>query len=90
VSIVSSGKAGQGIQTLKRLLLRLMKSSGFHVFISMDKMLGKDFAAGLRYLKSLAEKQVNMRIPVQHGIMRDGDLLSYLFLLMRSWISHFE
>jgi 2-oxoglutarate/2-oxoacid ferredoxin oxidoreductase subunit alpha len=32
ISIVLSGEAGQGIQTVERLLLRLFKLSGFHVF----------------------------------------------------------
>jgi 2-oxoglutarate ferredoxin oxidoreductase subunit alpha len=32
ISIVLSGEAGQGIQTVERLLLRLFKLSGYHVF----------------------------------------------------------
>jgi 2-oxoglutarate ferredoxin oxidoreductase subunit alpha len=32
ISIVLSGEAGQGIQTVERLMLRLFKLSGFHIF----------------------------------------------------------
>lgn len=38
ISIVISGEAGQGIQTLEDLLLKIMKSSGYHVFAYSEFM----------------------------------------------------
>ena len=32
-----------------------------HVFIDMDKMVGKDFEAGLADMKAAAEKQASVR-----------------------------
>ncbi|MDP4186891.1 MAG: 2-oxoacid:acceptor oxidoreductase family protein [Bacteroidota bacterium] len=38
ISVVISGEAGQGIQTLEDLLLMIMKSSGYHVFAYSEFM----------------------------------------------------
>jgi len=38
ISIVLSGEAGQGIQTLENLLARLVKSAGLHVFATKEYM----------------------------------------------------
>lgn len=38
VSIVLCGQAGQGIQTVERILVRLLKLSGFHVFATKEYM----------------------------------------------------
>ena len=38
LSIVVSGEAGQGLQTLERMLLKFMKRAGFHVFVYSEVM----------------------------------------------------
>jgi 2-oxoglutarate ferredoxin oxidoreductase subunit alpha len=38
VSVVLCGQAGQGIQTVERILVRLLKLSGFHVFATKEYM----------------------------------------------------
>ncbi|ACM23587.1 2-oxoacid:acceptor oxidoreductase subunit alpha [Thermotoga neapolitana] len=38
VSIVLSGEAGQGIQTVEHVLTRILKNSGFHVFATKEYM----------------------------------------------------
>lgn len=38
VSIVLSGEAGQGIQTVENVLTRVLKDSGFHVFATKEYM----------------------------------------------------
>jgi 2-oxoglutarate ferredoxin oxidoreductase subunit alpha len=51
ISIVFSGEAGQGIQTVERLLLRLFKLSGFHVFSYsefMSRIRGGNNSTGIR------------------------------------------
>ncbi|MBD3180577.1 MAG: 2-oxoacid:acceptor oxidoreductase subunit alpha, partial [Candidatus Latescibacteria bacterium] len=38
VSIVLAGSAGQGVQTVERLLTRIVKRSGYHVFATKEYM----------------------------------------------------
>jgi 2-oxoglutarate ferredoxin oxidoreductase subunit alpha len=38
VSIVLCGQAGQGIQTVEKILVRCLKVSGFHVFATKEYM----------------------------------------------------
>jgi len=40
ISIVLSGEAGQGLQTMERLMLRIFKLSGYHVF-SYDEVMSR-------------------------------------------------
>jgi 2-oxoglutarate/2-oxoacid ferredoxin oxidoreductase subunit alpha len=75
ISVVISGSAGQGLQTLEQLLLAVMKSSGYHVFAYsefMSRIRGGNNSTEIR----ISNKRVNSFVdridfffPVEEGAM---------------------
>lgn len=73
VSIVLCGEAGQGIQTVETLLVRLLKQSGFHVFAAKEYMSrirggvnSTDIRAG-RIRVGACVDRIDLLIPLSDG-----------------------
>jgi 2-oxoglutarate ferredoxin oxidoreductase subunit alpha len=76
VSIVLCGQAGQGIQTVERILVRLLKLSGFHVFATkeyMSRVRGGSNSTEIRVASSRVSALVDrmdILIPFNKGALK--------------------
>ncbi len=74
ISIVICGAAGQGIQTVEELVVRMLKGAGFHVFGSreyMSRVRGGNNSTGIRVspkpVKALVDR-IDLLIPLNGGV----------------------
>ncbi len=76
VSIVLCGEAGQGIQTVERILVRLLKLSGFHVFATkeyMSRVRGGNNSTEIRVAPNRVSAfvdRIDILIPFHEGALR--------------------
>jgi 2-oxoglutarate ferredoxin oxidoreductase subunit alpha len=76
VSIVLCGQAGQGIQTVERILVRLLKLSGYHVFATkeyMSRVRGGNNSTEIRVASSRVsafEDRIDILIPFHEGALK--------------------
>lgn len=76
ITVVISGEAGQGIQTLEKLLLKVMKSAGFHVFAYsefMSRIRGGNNSSEIRISTERVQAfvdRIDIFIPISAGAMR--------------------
>ncbi len=76
VSIVLCGQAGQGIQTVERILVRLLKLSGFHVFATkeyMSRVRGGNNSTEIRVAPSRVSAfvdRIDILIPFHKGALK--------------------
>ena len=75
MSVVFSGQAGQGLQTLEALLTRLLKRSGYHVFSYseyMSRIRGGNNSTQVRVSSRRVfayTRRIDIFIPLQEGAM---------------------
>ena len=65
VSIVLCGQAGQGIQTVEKILVRCLKQSGYHVYATkeyMSRVRGGSNSIQIRVGKNRIKAPVNITI----------------------------
>lgn len=74
ISIVICGAAGQGIQTVEELVVRMLKGAGFHVFGSreyMSRVRGGNNSTEIRVsgspVKALVDR-IDLLIPLNRGV----------------------
>ena len=76
VSIVLCGQAGQGIQTVERILVRLLKLSGYHVFATkeyMSRVRGGNNSTEIRVASSRVSAfvdRIDILIPFHEGALK--------------------
>ncbi len=75
ISIIISGSAGKGLQTLEQLLLSVMKSAGYYVFAYsefMSRIRGGNNSTEIRVSKKRAASfvdRIDIFFPVEEGAM---------------------
>ncbi|MBN2401232.1 MAG: 2-oxoacid:acceptor oxidoreductase subunit alpha [Spirochaetes bacterium] len=75
ISVVISGSAGQGLQTLEQLLLKIMKTSGFHVFAYsefMSRIRGGNNSTEIRISNKRVASfvdRIDILFPIEEGSM---------------------
>ncbi len=76
VSIVLCGQAGQGIQTVEKILVRLLKLSGFHVFATkeyMSRVRGGNNSTEIRVASNRVSAfidRIDILIPFHEGALK--------------------
>jgi 2-oxoglutarate ferredoxin oxidoreductase subunit alpha len=76
VSVILCGQAGQGIQTVERILVRLLKLSGFHVFATkeyMSRVRGGNNSTEIRVASSRVSAfvdRIDILIPFHEGALK--------------------
>lgn len=76
ISIVLCGEAGQGIQTVENILVRVLKNSGFHVFATKEYMSRIRGGVNSTMIRAGGERvraysdRIDLLLPLSRGCLR--------------------